>query len=1170
MRILRIVVCAAALGAGAAGAEPVSFDEQIRPILSNKCYACHGPDEATRKAGLRFDIEEASRAELATGLRAIVPGDLAASALHARITTEDAGERMPPASFKKDLTPEEIALLTQWVQEGAVYQKHWSFITPERPDVPAVTKAGFGYNEIDAFVLARLEKAGLTPSLLADKRTLIRRLTLDLTGLPPTREEVAAFDADDSPEAYERLVDRLLASPRYGEHMARHWLDAARYADTNGYHIDNERYMWRWRDWVIDAYNNNQPFDEFTIDQLAGDLVENPTMDQQIASGFNRNHMINFEGGIIEEEYRSAYVIDRVNTTGTVWMGLTIGCAQCHTHKYDPITHEEYYQFYAYFNTVQEKGIDGIDGNSMPLMKAPRSEDLARIEALTQEIQAKLVELEAPDEALDAKQAAWERTLNKELGGRWEPVKVAESKSSGGAELNLLPDGSILVSGANPEDETYTLVLDTPLKRITGIRLEAMTHEDFGGKSGRAPNGNFVLTDVTLGFSEPGSTEPPQPIKLIQAEADYEQPEHPVALAIDGDPATGWGAGGHERAEGRMAVFIPERPVGFGEGARLTLTLTQSSPFKQHAMGRFRVRVTTDEALRPSQLGTWQVNGPYASDDGAKAYETAYPPEQGVDLAAVYEDGRQKWAAAPWAADGQVLTLPGGTAAYYLYRKVTAFSERTMELDLASNDALKVWVNGEVVHDNNVQRGVMPGEFDRITVPLKEGDNELLVKVVNYGNKYEFYFARAAEQYRDVPLPIEAVLASRPASRSEEQRKALLHYFRGREIPDWVTRKQAHDVLAAERKALEDGAPTVMVMGEMAEPRETFMLARGEYDKPTTKVEPKTPAALPPMPAEYPNNRLGLAQWLVSREHPLTSRVTVNRLWQQIFGTGLVKSTEDFGLQGDAPTHPLLLDWLAVDFIENGWDRKRLLKQLVMTHTYRQESRATLELLEADSANRLLARAPRYRLDAEVLRDNALAASGLLVEKQGGPSVKPYQPPGIWEEVAYGGGFTAQEFTPDTGEGLYRRSMYTFWKRQAPPPSMVLFDAPNRETCSVKRSRTNTPLQALGLMNDPQFVEAARVLAQRALLEGGSTPDERIVFLFETLTARTPHAEEIGTLRSLFEKQRERFEQNAEAAAGLIGVGDSVPAEGLAPGELAAWTTVASVIFNLDETISKS
>ncbi|MBI1318008.1 MAG: DUF1553 domain-containing protein [Candidatus Hydrogenedens sp.] len=1173
MTLKKMVAWAMAWGIAAgpvSAAEPITFDEHIRPILSNKCFACHGPDEATRKAGLRLDFEDSSRAELASGEFAIVPGKLEESAVHARIHAADRSDRMPPASFKKDLTEEEIALLDQWIQEGAAYQKHWSFVAPERPEPPAITDPSLAFNPIDQFIVSRLEKDGLSPSPLADKRSIIRRVTLDLTGLPPTVEEVEAFAGDESPDAYERLVDRLLASPRYGEHMARYWLDAARYADTNGYHIDNERYMWRWRDWVIDAYNNNMPFDEFTIDQLAGDLLENPTVSQRIASGFNRNHMINFEGGIIAEEYRNAYVVDRVNTTGTVWMGLTIGCAQCHTHKYDPITHDEYYEFYAYFNTIEEQGIDGRDGNSMPLMKAPRQEDLSRIDALTQELQAALTELEKPDEELDAKQGAWEHKMNRELGGRWEPIKVVEATSSGGADLNLLPDGTILASGTAADDDTYTLVLETPLRRITGIRLEALTHESFNGRTGRAPNGNFVLTDVKLGFSEPGSSAEPLDIPIVGAEADYAQPDFPVSLAIDGDPATGWAANGQERAENRMAVFLPERPVGFGKGARLTLKLTHASQFKQHAIGRFRIRVTTDEALRPSQLGTWQANGPYLAEDGKTAYDTAYPPEQGVDLAATYEDGRAKWSEAPWVEDGKVLTLPGNTAAYYLYREIHAFSDRTMDLDLASNDALKVWLNGEVVHDNNVQRGIEEGKYDRIKLPLKEGDNTLLVKVVNYGNKYEFYFTRSGEQYRDVPLPIEAILASRPSARSEGQQKELLHYFRGREIDGWADQKAAYDQLVQEKQQLEANAPTVMVMAEMAEPRETFVLERGAYDKPANRVEPATPAALPPLPAEFPNNRLGLARWLVSREHPLTSRVTVNRMWQEVFGTGLVKTAEDFGSQGEAPTHPKLLDWLAVEFMDSGWDVKALMKVMVMSRTYRQDSRATPEMIERDRPNRLLARAPRYRLDAEVLRDTALAASGLLVEKLGGPSVKPYQPPGIWEEVSYGAGFTAQEYTQDTGEGLYRRSMYTFWKRQAPPARMVLFDAPNRETCSVKRSRTNTPLQALGLMNDPQFVEASRVLAQRALTEADASPEARIAFLFETLTAREPAPEELQILSGLLDKQQERYAADTGAAAGLIGVGDSAPAEGIAPEELAAWTTIASVILNLDETISKS
>lgn len=1159
----------AVLSQAAADAEPVDFVRQIRPILSDHCFACHGPDEATRKAGLRLDVEAEARAALSGGGHAIVPGDAASSVVLQRIVTNDAGDRMPPSSFNKPLTEAQAALIARWIQQGAGWKGHWAFERVERPALPEVKNPAWTRNAIDHFILARLEEEGLAPSPEAEGRVLARRAALDLTGLPPDPAEARALQAD--PAGFEAFADRLMQTPQHAEHMARYWLDAARYADTNGYHIDNERFMWRWRDWVIEAFQSNKPFDAFTVEQLAGDLLENATMEQRLASGFNRNHMINFEGGIIDEEYRVQYVNDRVHTTSTVWLGLTMSCAQCHSHKYDPISHEEYYRFYAYFNTIEEKGIDGVEGNSNPLMKAPRAEDAERIAVLSEQLAAVKSQLEAPDPALDEAQAAWERDAHRAFRDRWQPARVASQSSEGGATLELLPDGSTLVRGINPDQDTYVVELETEQPRVTAIRLEALAHDSLPNKAaGRATNGNFVLTEVSV-EAAPVGTENWQPVPLAAARADFAQDTFPVEQAIDGDPATGWAVAGFERPEDRVAYFTARNPVTGAKGVRLRVRLAHTSQFGGHGIGRFRLRLSGDSAFTPAAAGEWHLNGPFAAEDGAAAYATAYPPEQGVNLADRYDDGRAKWNRLEGFADGVVHALQGEVAANYLYRSIKAPTARTLQVDLGSNDAIKVWVNGIVVHENEVQRGLEPGKYDRVALPLRAGDNDLLVKVVNYGARHEFYYAGAGEEdSAAAPFDIENALALRPARRSEAQRLALLHYFRERHVPKWQGLRAEHNRLAAELKAAEDAVPTVMVMGEMKEPRETFMLTRGEYDKPAQAVTPGLPAALPPLPAGAPNNRLGLAQWLVHRDNPLTARVTVNRLWQQFFGTGLVKTSEDFGIQGEAPSHPELLDWLAVEFMESGWDLRHIARLIVTSSTYRQDSRVSPALLEHDPANRLLARGPRYRMDAEMIRDNALAISGLLVHKVGGRGVNPYQPPNIWEEVAYGGGFTAQVYQQGRGEDLYRRSMYTFWKRQAPPPAMMVFDAPNREVCAVRRPRTNTPLQALALMNGPTYIEAARFLAQRMLTEPGAEAafEQRIAHAFQLALARDPSPDELEVLRRLHETQRARFESQPDAALALLKVGEKAADAQLPPGELAAWTALASLILNLDETIS--
>ncbi len=807
----------------AADAAKVDFARDIRPILAQHCAACHGPDEKTRKAKLRLDLRESALAR-----KAIVPGDAKRSHLLERIESTDESEQMPPPDAKKPLSDRQKQLLRTWIEQGAPYAQHWAFEAPKRPAVPQVKDSQWIRNEIDAFVLQRLEREGLRPAPEADRATLLRRVSLDLTGLPPSIEDLDAFLADSSADAYEKVVDRLLASPRYGERMALAWLDAARYADTNGFNNDEDRTQWPWRDWVIEAFRGNMPYDRFVVEQVAGDLLPNATLAQKVATGFLRNQVHNTEGGIIDEEYRAEYVADRVHTTATVLLGLSLQCARCHDHKFDPISQREYYQFFAFFNNLIDK-------------QAPY-------------------------------------------------------------------------------------------------------------------NANFIAAEPYIHVPSPE-----QAAKLDQIETKRTERER-------------------------------------------------------------QVRDTGAEADK--RVADWQKG--LSSDDLRKLDQMRLLPA----------------------------TLMAGV------RKVT---------------------------------------LDRI-------DKD--------------------------------------------------HAKKAAELAD----------LNRQKKDLEKSIPAVMVMQEMAKPRETFVLKRGAYDQPAEKVGVGVPEVLPRLPTNAPKNRLALARWLVDPANPLTARVAVNRWWQMIFGTGLVKTVEDFGNTGELPSHPELLDFLATQLVQDKWDVKAMMKRIVTSATYRQSSRLTKDQLDRDPENRLLARGPRNRLPAEMVRDNALAISGLLKEKVGGPSVKPYQPAGLWEDVTVD---RRMKYVADKGDDLYRRGMYTFWKRTCPPPSLMNFDAPNREVCVARRATTNTPLQALVLLNDPTYVEAARKLAERMILQGGKSPESRLAFAYKCAVAREPSPAEERILMTIQKEAEDRFRTDKDAAIKLLAVGASPRNASLDTTELAAWTTVASMILNLDETISK-
>lgn len=840
--LLLVLGPATALRAGAAE-RALDFNRDIRPILSDRCFACHGPDDQERKARLRLDHREDALRPAKSGAAAIVPGKPEDSELIKRLVTHDEDDVMPPPKTGKTVSQEQVELFRRWIAQGAAYREHWSLIPPERPPIPtasAEVSTAF-QNPIDAFIAERLGQAGLKPAPEADRPSLIRRATLDLTGLPPSPEEVDAFLADASPKAYENLVERLLESPRYGERMAVEWLDAARYADTHGYHLDSGRDMTAWRDWVIRAFNDNMRFDQFTVEQLAGDLLPNATVDQKIASGFNRNHMINYEGGAIAEEYQYAYLVDRVNTTSTVWLGLTLACSQCHDHKYDPLSMADYYKFLAFFNNVPERGLDGNRGNAEPTLRLPSPAQEQRLAELNRALADAERAVSESLPAIDAAQSEWEKAIG-----------------------------------------------ETP------------------------------TTAETL----------PAEIRQALAAAETRTPE-------------------------------------------------QAKQLRQH------------------------------------------------------------------------------------YR-------------------------------------------DKVSVELRH---------------------------------LRETVAQAKKARDE----------------------------------LERQIPSAMVMADLEKPRDTFMRMRGAYDQLGEKVSAATPAALPPLPAGEAPNRLGLARWLVAPNHPLTARVAVNRYWQMFFGTGLVKTAEDFGSQGEWPSHPELLDWLSREFMESGWNIKYLQRLMLTSATYRQTSRAEPALFERDPENRLLGRGPRFRLQAEFIRDQALALSGLLNGRIGGKSVSPYQPAGLWEELSMredSKNFSAQFFVQSKGPDLYRRSMYTFWKRSSPPPQMSTFDAPDRETCTVRRPRTNTPLQALVLLNDPTYIEASRKLAERLLNRTGTDAD-RVAWAFRLATARIPSSEEKAILLRVLEQQRRHYRANLPAAEELLSTGEATRDLTLDAAELAAWTLLSSTILNLDETVTK-
>lgn len=1159
--------------------ELIQFNRQIRPILSDKCFRCHGPDKAARQAGLRLDVHEFAIAQLETGGAAITPGNLSQSKLIKRISSDNVDFRMPPLESGKSLNDSEIELIRQWIAQGAPWQDHWSFIAPKRSNPPQVLRAVDVRNPIDNFVLARLEREGLKPSPQADRTTLIRRVSLDLTGLPPSIDQIDNFLVDESSDAYEKVVDRLLDSPRYGEHQARYWLDAARYGDTHGLHLDNKRSMWRWRDWVIDAFNTNIGFDQFTVEQLAGDLLSEPTLKQRIATGFNRNHVTTSEGGAINAEYLVKYAADRVETTSTVWLGLTVGCAQCHDHKFDPISQKEYYQLFAYFNNITEKAMDGNRHDPPPIVFAPTAEDELKLKSIVQKVLDREAQLDAPMPEIDDAQSQWQAKQRREWIEQWITLEPVEFKSTNGSSLRKLDDNSILAEGDNPDTDVYEIIAHTDATDLLVIKLEALTHESLPHNGpGRAEKANFVLSEFEVEAVSTIDSTIREKITFVAAVADHEQINGPFLIkhTIDSviDKTNGWAVEGYNKREDRTALFVAGNPFGYEGGTELHFRLRFETHFKQHNIGRVRLSVTSSQAiyqpLAPTTSSTWHMVGPFKPSEGNDAFTFEFGPEQqlnSIDVASTYQDEELMWTEQPDFVDAKVNKLTGQKCATYVYRVINSPTARSLDLSIGSDDGIKIWVNGNVVLDKNVARGAAPDQ-DFVTVDLKAGENHLLMKVVNITGEYGFYYRKVQEGATADFLQIAKLIELDDDSITEDQRTKLRRYYRRNHSTDLQALYDEVQTLKQERIAFEKMLPITLVMNERMERRQTFILNRGEYDQPRDEVEPNVPAMLPSMPDDAPPNRLSLAQWLVDPAHPLTARVTVNRFWQRFFGTGIVRTAEDFGSQGEWPSHPALLDWLACEFVDSGWDVKHIMKLIVMSATYQQSSNISPQLQQLDPDNRLLARGPRYRMDAEMIRDQALAASGLLVEQLGGPSVKPYQPTGLWKAVAYPDSDT-QVFTGDKGEAQYRRSMYTFWKRTSPPPNLLAFDAPSRETCAVRRDRTNTPLQSLVLLNDPQFVEAARVLAQRSLLESDSAAKASIALAFRLVTAREPDRAELEILLNLYQARLAEFQSHPQAAEKLLSVGDSPRDESIDMNQHAAMTTIAAVIFSLDEAVTK-
>ncbi len=989
-------------------ADTVSFKRDIRPLLSDNCFACHGPDANHRQADLRLDTREGAAL-------AIKPNHPDQSPLYERLISKDDELRMPPPKSHKSLTDAQIELLRKWIEQGAKWEDHWSFTPLLKPEVPTVTNATSPIrNPIDAFVQYELSKHGWHSAPEADKRTLIRRVTLDLTGLPPTPDEVRQFLDDSSDTAYNAVVQRLLKSPAFGQRMAWDWLDAARYADSNGYQGDNERTMWPWRDWVVQAFNDNLSFDQFTVWQLAGDMLPNATLEQKLATGFCRNHMINGEGGRIAEENRVDYVMDMTETMGTVWLGLTLNCCRCHDHKFDLVTQREYYQLFAFFNQTPVEG-GGGNPQTPPVISVPDTEQQQQLDQVDREIASLKKDARSRAEQLTSAQVQWERSKLDQLSKEQWTVARIESATADHQKLTVQSNQSVLASGTSPAKDNYQVRIAAGPGRWAALRLDVLPYDSQPKKGlSRAASGNFVLTNFAVKIVTKNNDT--RSVKIRSAKATFEQSNHTVASAFDGNPKSGWAVW-----EGKIvdrphaAVFYFDAPIELTADDRLDIELKHESDNREHVIGRFRLALSSE----PSAL-----------------------------------------------------------------------------LD----------------------------EFD----------------------------------------PSLRLALEKPKQERSAEEKSLIEseYFQSDEQYRTLDRRQ--NELQEKRKALLGKVPKVMVMEQRDKHRDTMMLDRGLYNQPRDRVESDVPASLPSLATDKPKDRLALAKWLVSDHQPLTARVIVNRTWQQFFGIGLSKTVEDLGSQGEIPRYLDLLDWLAAEYRDSGWDTKRLVEMIVTSHTYRQSSRLSDSVIsKEDPDNRWLARGARFRMPSWMLRDQALAASGLINHAIGGPSVNGYQPEGIWEEATFG----KKKYVPDTGDALYRRSLYIFWRRIVGPT--MFFDNAARQVCTVKSVRTNTPLHALYMLNDVTFVEAARALAALVLQSPADCDADRINEVFQRLLARDARDDERSILLSGLESSRLSFGQSPELAKQFLTAGQYKSPDSLDVVELASWSALCLAVMNLDETVTK-
>ncbi len=1159
------------------------YDRDIRPILSDRCFKCHGPDESSREADLRLDLPDVAFADRG-GYAAIVPAKPDDSEILRRVRSEDPDEVMPPpGSNKHALSSEQQDLIRQWISDGAHYEPHWSFVAPVRPALPRVTHADTSRNEVDLFIRSKLEQEQIDPSPAADPATVIRRLFLDLTGLPPTPQELAEFLTNPTYAAYRRWVDRLLGEEpyrsRYAEHMATAWMDAARYADTIGIHTDAGRQMWLWRDWVLRAYRDNMPFDQFLVQQLAGDLLPDATLDQKVASGFNRNHVITDEGGAINEEYLVEYAVDRTATTSAVFLALTMGCARCHDHKFDPISQADFYSMYAFFNSNDEPGLYSQLPNPVrafePFLKIPTEEQTAQLGELNQEIASARRELDRVDPTESIEREAYFAHYSEKHGLNWKSTAVLGAESLGGATLDLQTDGSILVSGENPARDTYTVRLRTDAEHLSLIALEALPDPNRpDGRVGRASNGNAVVSSVRAKVISVADPTQEKEVQFAWTWADYSQTngDFDVLNLLASDRAPGWALGGHEQEGARIALLLCDGSFGFEGGTDVVMELHFDSQYPRHSLGRFRVHVgSVDEQARdvlPLAASTWYSVGPFETGINISAYESAYGPEKSsrINLADEFDEAKLKWQYRPEYQDGQTVALADGQNVTYVGRRIFAPTPRTIKVSLGSDDGFELFVNGKSVTTRQIDRAVAADQ-DSAEIRLAAGYNSLVLKIINTGGNAGFYYQvdskhdGVAGDLVSAWLPTDVLRDDLRDRRNIAWRTQFSHGYN--------ERKTRLDELLAKRTQLEDKTPLTMIMQELPEPRPTFVLKRGSYDAPdkTRPVQRAVPAALGGLLKDAPRNRLGLAYWMTSADNPLVARVAVNRIWERFFGTGLVRTSEDFGYQGEWPSHPELLDWLAVELRESQWDQQQIIRLIVTSQTYRQASRVRTDIVERDPDNRMLAWFPRRRLSAEQLRDQALYVAGLLHERFGGPSVKPYQPDGLWQEVAMTQSNT-RNYEQGTGIDLWRRSLYTYWKRACPPPTLLTLDAPTREFCTIRRGVTNTPLQALALWNDPQFVEAARVLAQRTLAEKGSDK-QRLSTLFIRCAGRKPDDWEAERLADSLATFRQQFSQSNESTAEYLAVGEAVRQSDASDQDLAAWTMMANAVLNLAETVTQ-